>query len=723
MRHDSIRSKPGPGFWPTWNVCLRRISAVFNRGNGENGRLRIAGRVAREAVSLSSDGICVADLRGPDDALVYVNQAFEEITGYNVHEATGKNCRYLQGNDRLQPAIVQVREALARRQPIHVTLRNYRKDGRMFWNDLRLMPVSDRRGKWTHAVGIIRDVTQLVDASSRLASADHLDRLTGIANRNRFYDLLEQLREEYTLLVKVDIRGFHDINVSFGYDVGDAVLKQVAHRLSDLAGAVSGRLSGDEFAVALRLPGLDAAGITVSQIQTLLEPKFVLPGATLGVRFWIGYVIGKPGDKTITLLRNAGIALHQAKLSAQRQPREFDRDVAVMIENRARLTADLQHAIENRELVLYYQPKVELATGKIIGAEALLRWNNPIFGLQLPGRFIPIAEESGLIIEMGAWALRSTAAFAVQVNRGRARPLEFAVNVSQLQFRDHDLPSIVRTVLDETGAQASWLKLELTESLLADHSPAMIAMLRELRGMGVGLAIDDFGTGYSSLNCLEAFPISEIKIDRSFISQVDSNRSRRVIVDAMVRLGRELQISVVAEGAETEGEIAALRTLGCPYVQGHFFGQAIPDTEFIARAREHLPEANMSASGATLDKSRTAIVVEDDPQVREMLSDTLKQLEWSVVEAADAEAALALPESLVPEILITDVNLGPGLDGFELCSFARCRWPAAGIIVISGRAPDDGQIDSLGVNEIFLQKPVGLPVLEAAIARVRDGKI
>ena len=730
MLHDSIGSGSRPGFWHRWNICLKRfMSANFKGGSGGNGRRRITGRVAKQAVSLSGDGICVADLGRPGDALVYANKAFEEITGYNLHEAVGRNCRYLQGNDRLQPAIVQVREALARRQPIRVTLRNYRKDGTMFWNDLRLVPLRNRLGKWTHAIGIIHDVTQLVDASSRLASADHLDRLTGVANRNRFYDLLDQLRQqaggEYTLLVKIDIRRFHDINVSFGYEVGDALLIQVAQRLSELAGAVLGRLSGDEFAVALRLPSLDAAGSTVSRIQTLLEPKFVLPGATLDVRFSIGYVSGMAKDKNIALLRNAGIALHEARLSAQRKPREFDGNVAVMIESRIRLTADLQRAIENREFVLYYQPKVDLLTGTIIGAEALLRWNNPIFGLQPPSRFIPIAEESGLIIDMGAWALRSAAAFAVQVNGGRARPLEFSVNVSQLQFRDHDLPSIVRTVLHETGARASWLKLELTESLLADRSPAMIAMLRELREMGVGLAIDDFGTGYSSLNFLEVFPVCEIKIDRSFVCQVDSNRSRRVIVDAMVRLGNELQISVVAEGAETEAEVAALRTLGCPYVQGHFFSQPVPDTEFIALVQEHPEEADVnhqSASAVTEDRSRTAVLVEDDPLVREMLSDTLEQLGWAVVEASDAEAALALPESLVPEILITDVNLGPGPDGFELCSLARYRWPAVGIIVISGRPPGNGRIESLGGKEIFLQMPVRLSVLEAAIAQVVERK-
>ena len=230
---------------------------------------------------------------------------------------------------------------------------------------------------------------------------------------------------------------------------------------------------------------------------------------------------------------------------------------------------------------MHYQPKVELATGKIVGAEALLRWEHAVYGTQPTGGFIPIAEESGLIVDIGAWALRHVARFAVRVNRGRPNPLAFSVNVSQLQFRRGDVAELLRTILEQTDTEPSWLMLELTESLLADNSPAMIGTLRELRAMGVGLSVDDFGIGYSSLSRLEAFPISEFKIDRSFVSQVDQNRSKHVIVDAMIRLGKELQISVVAEGTETKDEVSVLRKLGCPYAQGYFFGRPTPEANLF----------------------------------------------------------------------------------------------------------------------------------------------
>jgi diguanylate cyclase (GGDEF)-like protein len=433
--------------------------------------------------------------------------------------------------------------------------------------------------------GMSRNVIQLTEIASRLAESDHLDSLTGVENRNRFHNHLEQMLQRegggYVLLTKCNVSRFHHINTSFGYDVGDALLIQVGQRLRTLPDAVIGRLSGDEFAVALPLSDPDLSKETVVRIRELLAPKFVLPGATIDVRFSIGYAVGRVRDDSIGLLRMAGIALHESKLSPFPDPIEFDRNAAIRIESRVRLTSDLQQALENSEFLMHYQPKVELATGKIVGAEALLRWEHAVYGTQPTGGFIPIAEESGLIVDIGAWALRHVARFAVRVNRGRPNPLAFSVNMSQLQFRRGDVAELLRTILEQTDTEPSWLILELTESLLADNSPAMIGTLRELRAMGVGLSVDDFGTGYSSLSRLEAFPISEFKIDRSFVSQVDQNRSKHVIVDAMIRLGKELQISVVAEGTETKDEVAVLRKLGCPYAQGYFFGRPMPEAKFI----------------------------------------------------------------------------------------------------------------------------------------------
>ena len=299
----------------------------------------------------------------------------------------------------------------------------------------------------------------------------------------------------------------------------------------------------------------------------------------------------------------------------------------------------------------------------------------------------------------------------------------FSVNVSQLQFRRDDVAQLLRTILEQTDAEPSWLMLELTESLLADNSPAMIGTLRELRAMGVGLSVDDFGTGYSSLGRLEAFPINEFKIDRSFVSQVDQNRSKHVIVDAMIRLGKELQISVVAEGAETKDEVSVLRKLGCPYVQGYFFARPMPEAEFVPSSNAktyrstkmkavHRPSAVCAAG-----RSRSVVVVDDDPSVLATLSDILEHLGWIVTTASSAEEALALPKSFpAPQIVITDVNLGAGMDGFKFCPVARCRWPDVEIVVISGRPPRSEQLDTLSLHDVFLLKPVRMSTLEAAIA-------
>ena len=421
--------------------------------------------------------------------------------------------------------------------------------------------------------------------ASRQAGFGQLDRLTGVADRNHFHRHIEQVMrreaEAYILLTKCNVSRLHDINISFGYDLGDALLIQIGQRLCSLPGAVVGRLSGDEFAVALPLPDPKSSDAVILRIRDLLAQKFILPGVTIDVRFSIGYAIGRAGEDSTGLLRKAGIALHQSKLSPFLDPIEFDRNAAIRIENRVRLTRDLQQALENGEFLMHYQPKVELATGKIIGAEALLRWAHPVYGTQQPDRFIPIAEDAGLIVEIGAWALRHVAAFAVRVNRGRPTPVIFAVNVSQLQFCRNDMAALLRTVLEQTDADPSWLILELTESLLADNSPAMMEMLLELRSMGFGLSVDDFGTGYSSLSRLDVSPVSEFKIDRSFVSQVDRNRSRHVIVGAMVRLAEELQISVVAEGVETKEEVSVLQNLGCKYAQGYFFGRPVPEADFV----------------------------------------------------------------------------------------------------------------------------------------------
>lgn len=265
-----------------------------------------------------------------------------------------------------------------------------------------------------------------------------------------------------------------------------------------------------------------------------------------------------------------------------REPQEFDADSVARFRNRVRLTGEIQHALANSEFLFHYQPKVDLRSGQVVGAEALMRWDHGVFGLQPPARFIGLAEESGLIVPLGQWGRREAARFAVELNRGRERALSVAVNVSVVELMHRDFADSLAEALTSTGADPSCLTLELTESLLAEGSPDVLSLLKRLRALGVGLSVDDFGTGYSNLGYLDRFPITEVKIDRSFVGELRLNAGRRIIVEAVIELGRELGIDVVAEGIECVEDLEILQSMHCPFGQGFLFSRPLPIDRFKA---------------------------------------------------------------------------------------------------------------------------------------------
>jgi PAS domain S-box-containing protein len=521
----------------------------------------------------SGDGVLIADMRARGQPIVGVNAAFEAITGYSSAETIGKNCRYLQGNDRLQPEIQDIRSALAEGRSCSVTLRNYRRDGSMFRNALRLEPLRNEAGEVTHFVGLIRDVS----------NSAGIDRLTGLLDR---YGLLDRLSaacgsaNRALLMIKLDIIRFHDVNNGFGYEVGDALLCSIAGRLGTLPAVAISRVGTNSFALAFEIDdGGRAAGV-VDDVLELLRPRFVLPGASVAVQFAAGFAMGPPGGDPLQLVRQAGAALQRSKTNPAHAPHAFAADDERDARNRIRLASELQTAVTNNELLFHYQPQVDLRTGDLVGAEALLRWNHGAFGLQPPGRFIGIAEETGALLEIGAWGLRTIAAQAVQVNRDRRTPIRFSLNVSVIEFMQRDMVAFVGQVIEETGCRAEWLTLELTENLMAPEPQAIRRAFADLRRLGIGISIDDFGTGYSNLRYLESFPLSEIKIDRSFVHDVAHSPAKRVIVESVVKLGGALDICVVAEGIETETERAIMRTLGCTLGQGYLFAPPLELPQF-----------------------------------------------------------------------------------------------------------------------------------------------
>jgi PAS domain S-box-containing protein len=525
------------------------------------------------ALEHGSDGVLIADMRMRGQPIVHVNRAFEAITGYAAAEAIGKNCRYLQGSDRLQPEITEIRSALTEGRDCSVTLRNYRRDGTMFRNALRLVPVRDDASQVTHFIGMIRDVSH----------ATGIDRLTGLLDR---YGLLDRLGAmdargaAALLMVKLDIVRFHDVNNGFGYEVGDALLRAAAARLATLPAIAVSRVGTNSFALAFELDDPGRAVTVVDDLLELLKPRFILPGASLAAQFAAGFALGPPSGDPLQLVRQAGAALQRSKTQPAHAPHAFAATDDREARNRIRLASELQTAVANQELLFHYQPQVDLSTGDLVGAEALLRWNHGAFGLQPPNRFIGIAEETGALLEIGAWGLRTLAAYAARVNRKRRSPVRFSLNVSVMEFMQRDMAAFAHRVLDETGCRPEWLTLELTENLMIPEPQNIRRAFEDLRRLGIGISIDDFGTGYSNLRYLESFPLNEIKVDRSFVHDVAHSVAKRVIVESVVKLGAALDIRVVAEGIETEAERAIMRALGCSVGQGYLFAAPLDELHF-----------------------------------------------------------------------------------------------------------------------------------------------
>ncbi|MAU97943.1 MAG: diguanylate cyclase [Fulvimarina sp.] len=530
------------------------------------------------------DGIAIAQRSMANTPLLYVNKSFERLTGYARHEVIGKDCRYLQGSERDQPEIARIRAAIEAAEPVDATLRNYRKDGSAFWNSLSLRPAWV--GEELLYVGIMRDVSAIRQANIALDRAANLDGTTGCLNRQSFLLAAEARFAKdpaaTVLVVKLDAISFHDMNAGYGFEVGDALLAETGRRLREAGAVLVARMGANEFALAFELPDETSAESIVASVSAALAADFVVAGANVSLRFAIGYATGQAGGGAIPLIRNAGTALWAAKADPLGGPRRFQDADYEEARRRVRMTRELKVAVANDEFVCHYQPQVDLITGEWVGAEALIRWNHPLFGSQLPGRFIETAERSGLLLDLTERSLTTVATFARRVNTRREKALRFSVNVSAGEFLQHDMAEMLDRVLGLTGADPAWLTLEITESMFLHDTPGVRDAFERLRQIGVGLSVDDFGTGYSNLRSLETFPVTEIKIDRTFVSDLATTPSKMVIIRAVIDLGRALGLTVVAEGVETDVQRAMLCDLSCPVGQGYLFGKPTDDEDFYA---------------------------------------------------------------------------------------------------------------------------------------------
>lgn len=572
---------PAPGLPASdWMLVIRDVTA---RQQAEQ-TLQLRDR----AIAASSNGIVIVDARLPDLPVIYVNPAFERITGYSAAEVIGRNCRFLQGKDTNQPGVQQLRKALQEGTAANVVLLNYHKDGTHFWNELNISPIYDANGNLTHFVGIQTDITERKQAEEQLRHNAFYDILTDLPNRALFMERLDlaikraKQYEDYLFAVLYfDLDRFKNVNDSLGHLIGDQMLVAIAQRLKACLRSEDtvARLGGDEFAILLEnLQNVNDAIEVADRIHQALTLPLSLNGYEVFTSASIGIALSSTGyNQPQELLRDADIAMYRAKALGKARHEVFDKNMHARAVALLQLETDLRRAIERQEFQVHYQPIVSLATNQITGFEALVRWRHPERGLISPAEFIPFAEETGLIAMIGWLVLRQacTTLRDWQKQFPNALPLSISVNLSGKQFSQPNLVEQIVQILQETGLDASSLKLEITESAIMENVESATAILWQLRKLGIQLYMDDFGTGYSSLSYLRRFPIDKLKIDRSFVSQMMVDNESLEIVRTIVMLARNLGMNAIAEGVETHEQLTQLMSLQCEYGQGYFFSKPV----------------------------------------------------------------------------------------------------------------------------------------------------
>ncbi|WP_458759953.1 sensor domain-containing protein [Afipia sp. TerB] len=454
----------------------------------------------------------------------------------------------------------------------------------------RRVTVNDDNGNAQYLIKTHEDITDRRETESRMAHMAYHDTLTGLPNRAAFLQALTQLidacagTDEEFAVVSVDLDRLKEINDVFGHAVGDKLLIEVSKRIEKAAqGGVVARLSGDEYGMIIDGPQPESAKTVAQRLIETMREEFLIDGKAIHVGATVGIAIfPHNGKEGASLLSNADAALFRAKDKSRGSVNFFDAETDQQIRDRRALHQDLSNAIRNGELSLHYQPQTQARhaiTGEnVVGFEALARWIHPVRGFVPPGDFIPLAEESGIIVEMGEWILRQ----ACREAASWPRPLQIAVNLSPAQFMHGDLVGLVHSILLETGLAPGRLELEITEGVLIEDFDRGLGLLRRLKALGVRIAMDDFGSGYSSLTYLQAFPFDKIKIDRAFVMNLGRNPQSAAIIRAMIGLGHGLDISIVAEGVETQEHLSFLAVEACDQVQGFYIGKPAPIAQYAA---------------------------------------------------------------------------------------------------------------------------------------------
>ncbi|QIE29316.1 bifunctional diguanylate cyclase/phosphodiesterase [Caballeronia sp. SBC2] len=553
----------------------------------------LALRLQSRALDASVNGIVITEPRGDTHFVLYANAAFERITGYAKDEVVGVGCDVLFGIAGEPKKWDPVREALDQNIEANVTLRCLKKDGEPFWNNVLVAPVRDGDGRVTHHVGVMSDVTALVNYQSELQHQAHYDGLTGLPNRaaleGRLNDAIVRARDSggEVSVMFLDLDRFKQVNDSLGHRVGDAVLAQMAERLRRVIRSADlvARYGGDEFMVVAERPSGAQLGPMVARLLASMAEPLRVSEQELYVEVSIGIsTFPHDGIDADTLIRNADAAMYLAKESGRNGFQYYRSELNRAAADKLTLSTKLRRAVNAEALHIDYQPQIDMVTGRLCGAEALLRWSDSELGNVAPAIFIPLAEEIGLVSKLGDWVLRAACSQArVWLDEG-LDCVRMSVNVSPLQLERSDLVKTVCEALDAARLPASMLELELTEGALMRDPDEVASVLRDLRKLGVTIAIDDFGTGYSSLSYLKRFSIDRIKIDRAFVHEIGNDTEYEALTLAVIAMADALKFDVIAEGVETDVQQRFLVEHGCIKGQGFLFSPAVSASRFAELA-------------------------------------------------------------------------------------------------------------------------------------------
>ncbi|MDP2794283.1 MAG: EAL domain-containing protein [Sulfurisoma sp.] len=571
------------GIWLLGIGLIGFATRLSLRADAERFRREDVLRKFSRAVEQSASGIVITDAAG---RIEFANPRYCQISGYAPAELIGRTPKLLQSGETDPAVYAGMWEALTAGREWRGELLNRRKDGEQFWCMESLSSLRDAQGKVTHFVGVIEDISERKYTEETIRRLAYSDPLTDLPNRLQFRERLEQATiwckrtGGLVALCYIDLDRFKAVNDTLGHQAGDLLLKCAAERIlaNVREGDVVARLGGDEFAiVAGNIHRGEDAAVIAEKVAHALRQPMTLDGHELHVSASIGISLF-PTDATDLddLVKKADIALYAAKEQGRNNFRFYAQDINVLTLERLKLENDLRKAVERDELRLEYQPRVAIGGGEVVGVEALVRWQHPTLGRIPPGRFIPVAEETGSILGIGEWVLVESCRQAGRWDREGLPPLIVSVNLSARQFGRPGLLEFIRVALETEGLPPERLELEITESALMRDPAVAVRLLSELKTFGVKVSIDDFGTGYSSLAQLRQLPVDVLKIDRSFVQQMTVDTEDRAIVETVLSLARAIDVDVVAEGVETAAQDALLRAMGCDFVQGYYYARPLP---------------------------------------------------------------------------------------------------------------------------------------------------